>query len=500
MFFSTLIGDNTKYVRLCQFNHEGSLFYPVLVDTSSAERKGFGIRPVNSGELNQFRDKDCDHINLRGELITLSETSVRNTGTPNGILGTKGQLRTRATPEPWVWYSTIHTLGSPSYKKVSDRSKPWWARYWSSVEVTVDPRTNPVLVEYRISVSNTQTSPLRISYSYRMKVEVDFQKNRYRVGTATVSGDDVTPKNWEDIIIPVTWLDMLGTDRILSTGPVSHPKFDLNFISRIFEKPQFSVGIPSELQTFGDLVQDAVDSTRALDINTPAFVLDFLKAKDTILGIWKVAKGDLSPKALASLYLSFTYGIKLTVADTKELVKAIKKAQRDVPDKEVSIVRRRAVGKCRAYYTAAGMLEGTYEYSYKLYYDPYPDPFRRQVRQLFQWDVFPSFQNLWDYIPFSFVVDWFIKVEDELERWDHNVYITTLRIISNITSTKFTYPLPMSFLTKADGTQLLSTLDVVIYKRRVSRTPPKPISRLNTPTGPFNNFVEGSALIIQRLF
>lgn len=500
MFFSTLIGDNTKYVRLCQFNHEGSLFYPVLVDTSSAERKGFGIRPVNSGELNQFRDKDCDHINLRGELITLSEMSVRNTGTPNGILGTKGQLRTRATPEPWVWYSTIHTLGSSSYKKVSDRSKPWWARYWSSVEVTVDPRTNPVLVEYRISVSDTQTSPLRISYSYRMKVEVDFQKNRYRVGKAIVSGDDVTPKNWEDIILPITWLDMLGTDRILSTGPVSHPKFDLKFISRIFEKPQFSVGIPSELQTFGDLVQDAVDSTRALDINTPAFVLDFLKAKDTILGILKVAKGDLSPKALASLYLSFTYGIKLTVADSKELVKAIRKAQRDVPDKEVSIVRRRAVGKCRAYYSAAGTLEGTYEYSYKLYYDPYPDPFRQQVRQLFQWDVFPSFQNLWDYIPFSFVVDWFIKVEEELERWDHNVYITTLRIISNITSTKFTYPLPMSFLTKADGTQLLSTLDVVIYKRRVSQTPPKPISRLNTPTGPFNNFVEGSALIIQRLF
>lgn len=502
MFFSTTIGDQTKFtiVRNDQWNNQKLIV--ALFDLSTCDRKGYGLRPKTSEAKNSFDDKDCDHLNFVGDIVTLDQGSIRTKAIQSLGFPELLEIRTYNLSLPWREITTPVFLGSPCLEFTSD-----WRAYetmeYCQKHMTDCSGGDEVLIEVRL-LARRKSSPAKY-WTYqiiRQTHEIDFELNRKRVGSTVTYGSESNPNpipmDWA-LIIPGDWTD-LSYERVQSTQVPAQLDFDLKFWERIFEEPAYESGIPNDLLSFGDLAQNAIDSTRALDINTPAFLLDFLKTKDILLGIWKVLSGDLSPKALSSLFLSFRYGVNLTVKDAKELASAIKQMQRDIPDEEYSIVRRGISGEGEAYYTEVGLLKGDWSHNFKMYYDPYPDNFRKLVRQAYSWDLYPSWQNLWDYIPFSFVLDWFLQVEDELERWDTRNYVATLRFESCILTSKKTYPLPDSLLSSVGGTSLINNVNVVIFKRRVVATPPMPISRLDSPSGPFTNWLEGSALFIQRMF
>jgi hypothetical protein len=60
----------------------------------------------------------------------------------------------------------------------------------------------------------------------------------------------------------------------------------------------------------------------------------------------------------------------------------------------------------------------------------------RQIRKAYEWDYYPTLGNVWDMIPLSFVVDWFVNVSDIFESVDRMVQARYYDVASILQSVK----------------------------------------------------------------
>lgn len=137
-------------------------------------------------------------------------------------------------------------------------------------------------------------------------------------------------------------------------------------------------------------------------------------------------------------------------------------------------------------------------------YSPYPYLEGQILNDLFRWDIFPTFGNLYDWVPWSFVVDWFFPIGPALEAIDYRTYIQTLTInfvcygrkweVTNVPNYDRYLYLPWwgRYL------QPITALSCSYYHRWYEQqaTPPKIESEFPTS---FNHWIEGSALLIQKV-
>lgn len=197
----------------------------------------------------------------------------------------------------------------------------------------------------------------------------------------------------------------------------------------------------------------------------------------TLDGIKSVFNGALplarKKSIIAGLYLSFHYGWKLFAKDTGELAGAGWHKQ------------------SKKHLHAHGSFETKDGWNvakgYSITYDPWPEANQDFKEAIAYLDLMPSPANLWDLVPFSFVVDWFLPIGKALETMEaYDNMIKYYHIYACTSTTKVTQPYqpPEGWIGHGE---------VTCFKRVISLTPVEPLTAKKT-ANLSTHMVEATAL------
>jgi hypothetical protein len=177
-----------------------------------------------------------------------------------------------------------------------------------------------------------------------------------------------------------------------------------------------------------DLVQEYNDFSS----NLIAYVNDLAKTGDTVREMFKLVGNIKSPKAWASAWLSYRYGDRLFIADTKELLESV--SQRIAVRTDRTLARQR-IEKANNTPTLSVSRQRT---STLWCFNDSMNDVMTAINNLMRWDAWPTLQNTWDMIPLSFVVDWFLPVQDVLDHLDSAVQAPYIKVESAYVGDKIT--------------------------------------------------------------
>jgi hypothetical protein len=248
-----------------------------------------------------------------------------------------------------------------------------------------------------------------------------------------------------------------------------------------------------------DLVTDCIKDLKQLDINTVTAVQGLVNCWKDIKSLIASANGHVSAKWLTSVYLQMKYGFSNTVRDAIDIMKYLREESKRLLSKYSNRQITHASGGMQIPYDGVGFyfLDG-YEVTTLTVCCSTMDHGLAQVcRAAMDIDVFPELGNIWDVIPFSFVVDWFVPFGDLFDAIDANTYKSTLSVHYCTISQNYVFHGANvgEWLPNLGGT-FQGTADVRLYSRQVTHSIPSPSLELHTPTG-FTQWIPAGALIAQ---
>jgi hypothetical protein len=244
---------------------------------------------------------------------------------------------------------------------------------------------------------------------------------------------------------------------------------------------------------WGDLAYDCYSQIQLWDSNGLAYGRDLSRITIAVRDLVKSAKSILrlrSPKAaakqMADLFLSFRYGWSLTCKDTLSLL-------------EMDYERAYPHGRCKRSSSFTYFRDGvTITARMAIYCRPYSNCISELAGFLQMIDLEITAENIWDLIPYSFVVDWVVNVGGLLDRLDILSKLDSFDIFLTGRSLKASTSLAADKIW-----QLSSCAGTVLaryYKRDYTSDvfpPSLASSRLFNQN--YSHWLEGSALAVQRL-
>lgn len=374
-------------------------------------------------------------------------------------------------------YGATHT--------VTDTSDPYCVKVWS---VTGSSSSLPM------SLRTVQYAESRFSRIVGNTVY-------YRSYTCNYPGTLITTRNWNneldasvvrsfvDEIFPKPTL-VIGIEasypvcQSISTGSASIPQIR-SVIDSLAEDPSMK---DSFLETvhFGDLAMTASQSVNRNPVNMIAFLKDLRRPKELIPKLKNLRK----LKTHAGNYLGMNYGILPTIDDIRHIIEALKKRMPYFDRNGFSV------------YTASHVLSGnngivdqTLTQRVKLAIENEDSELQALASRYESSGFALTLENVWDLIPYSFVLDWFIDIGGFLERVD-----TRLRLIRfNIRYVTMSQKNETTMrLNTSQSFPFIGTLKRVNYRRwTTDRCPNPPLFPSSTPTVA-NHWLEASALLVQR--
>lgn len=270
-------------------------------------------------------------------------------------------------------------------------------------------------------------------------------------------------------------------------------KSSLSLISNAddFDK-QFVRVTPTEYD-WADLCDTALDGCRSLNITSALYLKEFVDYVRMIVNFVQTKRITV-PRDIGSAWLSARYGLRLTVNDTKSIYTSVKRAMSsDRRDFSVSHSRSTKHLPCPSNW----MDDYTRQLNYKVYYNRKDDPALNFIRTAMDWDIWPTLSNDWDMIPYSFVVDWFVDVQSQLEKLDNSIYEAYLSVLSVLYTEKHTYSYKPELF--SSGFWKCVSCDHVFYHRRQSPVLHYAPLRLERGHSSNINIIDGVSLIIQRM-
>lgn len=233
--------------------------------------------------------------------------------------------------------------------------------------------------------------------------------------------------------------------------------------------------------------RSAMESLGTLDVNNLENLKDVKDVKklvplNIVLGL-KSGNPVKIASAISSLYLWYKYGVSNAVRDA------------------IAIASSKVCTPNGDYCTYGGYttkyLDTTWAYNVELLGRYAPTSMVARLRDKFRlWGLAITFENVWDMIPFSFVIDWFVPVGSLLGSVDVSLAVLTNRynVSCCVSSRKGTrYGAVGQF-------GLYGTVTHTMYERNVSYIAPLSCS----PSGLYDpclssHWSEGTALIVSRL-
>lgn len=247
-----------------------------------------------------------------------------------------------------------------------------------------------------------------------------------------------------------------------------------------------------------DVCSQIMDQINLFDSNLIAYAKDLPKLGDSIRGVLGLVKDWKNPAAWASAWLSLRFGDRLTIADTSELISSVRRAS-ILANQELNLFRaRKTVSKSGSFlydYKTRSVLNATIALSGGLQGD-----MENLLAAPYRWDLLPTLQNIWDLVPFSFVVDWVYNVEE------------ILSTIDKMSETRF-IDIKTQYASQMIETELdLAQLTLGKYRGSVTRrwyhrgfTPVDTWLRLKAFTGYFAtsvrpaNLIDSASLLVQSI-
>lgn len=248
----------------------------------------------------------------------------------------------------------------------------------------------------------------------------------------------------------------------------------------------FPSEFPMEPVDYGDLAMEASSKVNANRVNMIAFLRDFRHPSDMIPKLRNLRK----LKGWASNFLAVDYGILPTIDDLKSIIRAFEGVK---PYVDRNGFNTFSAGHLD--YLFQGSLRFDLEQHIKLAIGDEDDGFQKLIEQLDSFGCLPTCENLWDLIPYSFVLDWFVDVGGLLERVDANLRISRLNIFYATCSQKKTIQGQVPFDIQHPYT---GTVKWEHYHRWVSDQCPLPPLSLDSNVQTSNHWLEVSALLAQR--
>lgn len=185
--------------------------------------------------------------------------------------------------------------------------------------------------------------------------------------------------------------------------------------------------------TIGDskAISDAFQAIRLASFNGLAFTRDTSRLlQDTSRLVRDLRKVRRQPRRIASIWLSYRYGHRLYYKDCMELRKAASNINHQKPLK----FRGRHTEIIHLFKGSTTRVE----HNFTLYCDRFCSADQDLESGLRSLDFWPSAENLWDLVPYSFVADWFINITDICKRYDMRQDILRYPIRGAVLSVKCT--------------------------------------------------------------
>lgn len=252
---------------------------------------------------------------------------------------------------------------------------------------------------------------------------------------------------------------------------------------------------PIQDYDYGDLALEAANNSRLNEVNMLAFIADIRNPKSMVPKLKNLKNLPKDPELLRGLrnasedYLSYHYGVLPTVDDINSVLEAAR--------------------RCSQYYDRNGFAvytagretshvkdNTTWYVNQRIKIATAADElvFSSILRGFDNVGLFPSYENVWDLIPFSFVVDWFVDVGNFLEDYDNLLRLDRLNVKYVTMSKKTTSTQTIS----SPETGANGTMSLVQYHRWVTRQCPVPKLALSRTSQTQTHWVESGALILSR--
>lgn len=236
---------------------------------------------------------------------------------------------------------------------------------------------------------------------------------------------------------------------------------------------------------YGDLAMEASKKARTCQTNVISLLRDIRHPAEMIPKLKNLAH----LKAHANNYLTVKYGVLPTISDLQEIVAAFKK---------MAFYDKNGYRTLNAGYTtnvSSFERSETLTQRIKIAVKQEDSMLQNLYQKFCSVGVFPTLANLWDLVPYSFVLDWFVDVGGFLEVVDTRLLFSTMNIGYTTKSSKLTTVI--HFL-PCIATPYLGNITRVHYHRWVSDQCPVPPLVLKSTTEDFDHWVESGALVIQR--
>lgn len=260
-----------------------------------------------------------------------------------------------------------------------------------------------------------------------------------------------------------------------------------------------------ELYPFGELSLKAAESARRLDINMLAYIRGIRDIAGLATTMVKpLYSTDLKSTVhnLAGLYLGKHYGARLQNRFSEQIADAIDQIDFMHSTQTIGAYNN---GVIRGYdfeqrLTAViGSCDDNILHAVDSMDDAITQLCKNRIERTgLEIDILPSPENIWDLIPYSFVVDWFVPIGDMLSRHETSEYITTLPVHRVFLTQKHTSS--VNKVEQFGNTTLQYNLHYKYYNRRCVSTLPYPSMHVDRPQGGLQrHWFEGTALLLQAI-
>lgn len=265
--------------------------------------------------------------------------------------------------------------------------------------------------------------------------------------------------------------------------------------NRDFSFSKFSSGITRVLdyelprvaiKSHGELAIEAVDTLDTHSVNLFEFVSGLRKPWELLPKLKNL--GTL--KNAAENYLTLNYGILPTIDDLNLLKDAILSVKAPYFDRNDFQVLTSGVRET----VSDHVCERELTKRVKIAIDTVDYDIFSLQESLRKYGAFPSVDNLWELIPFSFVIDWFANIGDILESLDNRMRMAYLPITYSTISTKDVARIDIEKFAPDLGVS--GTLYLTNYSRAVSPEAPSPPLSFEVSNELPSHWLEAGALIV----
>jgi len=230
----------------------------------------------------------------------------------------------------------------------------------------------------------------------------------------------------------------------------------------------------------------ASEKVNGNSVNMIAFLRDLRDPKALIPKLKNLKK----IKTHAGNYLCLQYGILPTISDLNHILEAFKKVK---PYIDKNGFTTYSAGHSSSY--ESGFITDSVSQQIKLAIANEDSLFDALASKLDDWGFLATMENLWDLIPYSFVLDWFVDIGGLLHKVDARLRLARLNIryvtMSRRATQSIKLPLSSTF-------PYVGTVEKVQYHRWVSDQCPVPTLSVQTPFEVSGHWLEAGALVITR--